>query len=43
LDHANVALVPGVAFGEDRCMRLSFATGMAQIDKGLDRLEKFLK
>ena len=43
LEHANVALVPGVAFGEDRCMRLSFATGLAQIDKGLDRLEKFLK
>jgi aspartate aminotransferase len=38
-----VALVPGDAFGEDRCVRLSFATSMAEIDKGLDRLEKLLK
>lgn len=43
LDQINVALVPGVAFGEDRCVRLSFATGMEQIDKGLDRLVKMLK
>jgi len=42
LDHANVALVPGAAFGEDRCIRLSFATGMQQIDEGIDRLEKML-
>jgi len=40
---ANVALVPGVAFGEDRCVRLSFATSLQQIDKGIDRLEKMLK
>jgi len=43
LDAANVALVPGVAFGEDRCVRLSFATSLEQIDKGLDRLEALLK
>lgn len=43
LDQANVALVPGVAFGEDRCVRLSFATGMEQIDKGIDRLAALLK
>ena len=43
LDQANVALVPGVAFGEDKCVRLTFATGMAQIDKGIDRIEKLLK
>jgi aspartate aminotransferase len=42
LESANVALVPGNAFGEDRCVRLSFATSMEQIDKGLDRLEKML-
>ncbi len=42
LEKENVALVPGAAFGEDRCVRLSFATGMDQIDKGLDRLEKLL-
>lgn len=43
LDSANVAIVPGVAFGEDRCIRLSFATSMKQIDKGIDRLAELLK
>ncbi len=43
LDVANIAVVPGVAFGEDRCVRLSFATSMEQIDEGLDRLEAMLK
>ena len=42
LDKANVALVPGVAFGWDTHVRLSFATSMEQIDTGLDRLEKIL-
>jgi len=42
LEGVNVALVPGVAFGEDRCVRLSFATSIEQIDKGIDRLEKLL-
>jgi len=42
LETVNVALVPGVAFGEDRCVRLSFATSTEQIDEGLDRLEKLL-
>ena len=39
----EVALVPGAPFGEDRCVRLSFATSTEQIDKGLDRLEAVLK
>ncbi|HPS53220.1 MAG TPA: aminotransferase class I/II-fold pyridoxal phosphate-dependent enzyme, partial [Phycisphaerae bacterium] len=43
LEGVQVAIVPGVAFGEDRCIRLSFATSIEQIDKGLDRLEKLLK
>ena len=42
LEVAQVALVPGVAFGEDRCVRLSFATSLENINKGLDRLEKML-
>jgi aspartate aminotransferase len=33
-----VATVPGTAFGEDRCIRLSFATGDAEIVQGLERL-----
>ena len=43
LEEAKVALVPGGAFGDDDCVRLSFATSMPQIEKGLDRLEKFLE
>jgi aspartate aminotransferase len=42
LEKAHVALVPGAAFGDDACVRLSFATSMEQITKGLDRIEKFL-
>ena len=43
LEQVKVALVPGAPFGEDRCVRLSFATSREQIDKGLDRLEEHLK
>ena len=42
IDSVNVALVSGLAFGEDHCVRLSFATSMHQIDKGLDRLARLL-
>ncbi len=43
LEQAQVALVPGGAFGCDKNVRLSFATSMQQIKKGLDRLENWLK
>ena len=43
LEGAKVALVPGDAFGDDNCVRLSFATSMEQINDGLDRIEKILK
>lgn len=33
-----VSTVPGTAFGNDRCIRLSFATGDADLARGLDRL-----
>ncbi len=42
LDQFEIAVIPGAPFGADRCVRLSFATSMEQIDKGLDRLEKML-
>jgi aspartate aminotransferase len=40
LEEARVAVVPGIAFGDDRCLRLSYATSMAPIEEGLDRIEK---
>jgi len=43
LSKANVALVPGVAFGDDRTVRLSYATSLDIIKTGLDRLEGFCK
>ncbi|MFZ5644474.1 MAG: pyridoxal phosphate-dependent aminotransferase [Bacillota bacterium] len=42
LEDAKVALVPGVAFGDDRCFRLSYATSMEKISEGLNRIEKLL-
>ncbi|RKO67303.1 pyridoxal phosphate-dependent aminotransferase [Desulfofundulus salinus] len=41
LDEVKVAVVPGVAFGDDRCFRLSYATSMENIVEGLNRIEQF--
>jgi aspartate aminotransferase len=43
LSKANVAVVPGVAFGDDRTIRLSYATSIDIIKKGLDRLQDFCR
>jgi aspartate aminotransferase len=43
IDEMLVAVIPGIAFGDDRYIRMSFATGLPQIEKGMDRLEQFLK
>jgi len=42
LEKALIAVVPGAAFGEERCLRFSYATSGEQIERGLDRLEKGL-
>ncbi|WP_414548995.1 pyridoxal phosphate-dependent aminotransferase [Anabaena sp. CCY 0017] len=42
LEAQQVAVIPGIAFGADQNIRLSYATDMATIDKGMDRLEKFV-
>jgi aspartate aminotransferase len=39
LDEAGVAVVPGAEFGHDDYIRLSYATSMANIEKGLDRIK----
>lgn len=38
LEDANVALVPGSAFGDDNYMRLSYATSMENLKKGVERI-----
>jgi aspartate aminotransferase len=43
LEQNHVAVVPGNDSGFDTHVRLSFATGMEQIDKGIDRIGEFLK
>ncbi len=43
LEQANVAVVPGLPFGCDKNIRLSFACSIEMITEGLDRLEKWLK
>ena len=42
LEEAKVALVPGSAFGDDKYIRLSYATSMESITRGLDRIEEAL-
>jgi aspartate aminotransferase len=42
LDEVGLAVVPGVAFGDDHCIRLSCAASPASIDDGLERLRRFL-
>ena len=41
LEQQKVACVPGIAFGSDAHMRLSYASSMENITKGLDRIEAF--
>ena len=42
LDESNVALVPGGDFGHDDHIRISYATSMGQIEKGLERIREAL-
>ena len=43
LSKANVAVVPGIAFGDDRTIRFSYATSLDVIKKGMDRCEEFCR
>jgi len=43
LRHAGVAVVPGTAFGKEGYVRISFATSMENLEKGLDRIERALE
>ncbi len=43
LSKANVAVIPGAAFGDDRTVRLSYATSIDVIKKGLDRFQDFCR
>ena len=43
LDEERVAVVPGIAFGSDNHIRLSYATSIQEIERGLGRIENWLK
>ncbi len=43
LEQEKVAAVPGVAFGADDYIRISYATSLANIEKGLGRMDSFVR
>jgi aspartate aminotransferase len=42
LEEAHVAVVPGSAFGTTEHIRISYATSMEQLDRGLTRIASFM-
>jgi aspartate aminotransferase len=42
LAEGHVAVVPGEAFGTDRHVRISYATSMTELERGLDRIHQFV-
>ena len=42
LDSYQVATIPGIAFGADDCIRISYATSMDTIKQGIERLSHFI-
>ncbi|OCQ97526.1 aspartate aminotransferase [Oscillatoriales cyanobacterium USR001] len=43
LEKQQIAVIPGIAFGADDHIRLSYATDLATIEKGIERLDKFMQ
>lgn len=43
LSEAHVAVVPGEAFGTTDHVRISYATSMHELERGLDRLHRFIE
>ncbi len=43
LETAKVAAVPGAAFGDDDCVRLSYSLSMEDMLDGLDRIDAFIR
>jgi aspartate aminotransferase len=43
LEQQQVAVIPGLPFGADDHIRISYATDLTTIEKGMDRLDKFMR
>ncbi len=42
LETVGLAIVPGIAFGDDRCIRISYASSIKTLNDGIDRLESLI-
>jgi aspartate aminotransferase len=42
LADAHLAVVPGEAFGTNYHVRVSYATSMKDLERGMDRLQQFI-
>lgn len=43
LESEKVAVVPGISFGADDCVRISYSLSMAEIEEGIRRIKKFVE
>jgi len=43
LDAARIAVVPGIEFGNDEHVRISYATSLENTEKGMDRMAEAVK
>jgi aspartate aminotransferase len=43
LEEKKVAVIPGGPFGDDRSIRISFATDPGTIERGVDRIKEWVK
>ncbi|AXH98889.1 pyridoxal phosphate-dependent aminotransferase [Sporosarcina sp. PTS2304] len=43
LTEANVAVIPGSGFGSNTTIRLSYATSIEQLEKGIERIDQFVR
>lgn len=43
LEEGNVAVIPGIAFGDDKYIRLSYATSLDNIKNGLERIKTIVE
>ncbi|OYO84362.1 hypothetical protein CG709_15185 [Lachnotalea glycerini] len=42
LENEKVAVIPGIGFGQDGYIRLSYAASIEMIQKGIERIKKFV-
>ena len=43
LEEGQVAVIPGIGFGDDNYIRLSYATSIENIKEGLDRIKRIVE